>query len=80
MTTIQEQLAQYARETAADCGVDYATAVRMIDDEPAEVASDLRCTVDEVQGWVDAEIASLETPGPGTLGRVRAARETQEVR
>lgn len=57
--TLSAQLARYARETAADTGSDYAAAVRMMDDEPSEVAAALGCTASDVQAWVDAELASI---------------------
>lgn len=53
-------LATYARETVADVGGDYASAVRAMDDEPGEVAAALECSVEDVQGWCDRE--SAEAP------------------
>ena len=48
-----ESLWTYARQTAADTGEDFATACRMMRDEPQHVAADLACPVDVVVSWCE---------------------------
>lgn len=68
--TLAAKLTKYAQSTASDMGTDYVAAVRAMDDEPAEVAQSISCTVQDVQAWIDAELAQR---APQTAARERSA-------
>lgn len=56
MEKLPIDLRTFALETAKDNSVDYATGVRMMADEPTEVAAHLEgCSADDVRAWVSAE-------------------------
>lgn len=56
-TDLTAELTKYAHETAADNSVDFAAAVRMMGDEPAEVALAIGCTEGAVRDWVSEAVS-----------------------
>ena len=75
-TTLAQDLAQYAIDTAHDTGADLATARRMMSDEPQRVCAEVGCSREDLDAWLAGDHADVDAPSDwqeryGSIERAR---------